>query len=933
MLEPIDYQKTASTGYYFRNDGGEVEHLRVEHPTSLLEYIRQIPKLHSIAFDFRKSAYRKKKGFVHFDQIKSVLENVRITRLSINGSDQLESLPDDLFRMPLQYLKISGCPKLVYLSASLHRYSDLVEMELIGEEFDFGPTFPRLRKLESVSCKKMRGLAGLSACRRLQKVIFQSMECEEMEESRLTLPQLEELSMSHMPNLASLPEVRKGKRIQRISLYALPKLESISLPFRSLKSLEELSISGVGSGPEKLSFPMDLYRSRQLRKLQLRHVPFHHIPDTISHLSRLQELVIERLQIQALPEVFDKLILLSQLRISSCLDLQMLPKSIEAMPALEQLTLENLPELEIIDLAFHRLLNLRTLWLKGLSNLQHIDASLARNEHIQTIHINGLTSLEQLPPFGTENGSLSGIEMSRMPKLKALPDSLVDVPLLESLKIQQVGISQLPPDMEKLCNLRVLDISAPSLAYLPESIGGLTNLTRFSFRASYVDDPGHVLSPADAFKDFSKVESMALRRAIIFWTGNGVRHLPMTSEMRTNSIGLLSLPVKNLHLHILSNVHFLNRDQRMWNPGQIESESTTVWINGQIEGGKNAFKSKLVDLGPTLKAKFAEDVDVIVLGKKATVPEGLHEHDVLFTNQQLLETLSAEKNPGLLQKKDAGDDIISNLQHLLWSADPDNVAVALEIVKNHGLPSNLQDDFLLVAKTCKDKNVKSRVRSFLRSKLDESRQKALAHSGSPFAIQKLASILPAQSLANMHYTDFRRTGRPPLAFLNIAAPDHYGRREIFEALLPGFLTNTKYLNQQQRLTREEWNEVFSHHGFQGKIRRVVINLSRCREIPEMLFEHIDTIKIMQITIGPEFPLHELYRFYKLNVLNLRGEGTDGLPMGLGALDRLRELLIHFDGPVHMPSDLVALKHLKKLMVYRSFENVEDFRGKLPLVNI
>lgn len=927
MLEQIEYDRTTTTGYFFRNLDGMVEHLNIEHPLELSNYIKVLPKLRSAKFNFSKSAY--KKTFDQEAQLIHFLENTKLTRLEIIGSLQLTELPEVLLKHPLRSLKITRCPNIKSVAEILPHLEELVILSIAGDSMHLGERFPILPKLKSLSLnlKEVSPLTQLSLCYQLEELFLNGLKNETLPEDISRLQRLKTINLQRLDHLKILPSFAAAENLETLQLMVLPSMNRMDVDFSRMQALRNFKIAHVGTEQAKFDLPDSLSECRRLNNLSLVSIPIARLPQGLENLFALENLNLENLPLEEIPDFFESMSELTYLHISYIGNLTKLPSSIQDLKSLKFFQLKGLSKIENLELDFYPLGNLEMLTIENCATLKKIDASLAQNTSVKKISLLTLPELKELPSLGRRNLRLEFLGMRDLPKLTTLPDSITTLPALQQLTGYNVGVEKLPVKIDALKSLSRLELYAENLSHLPPEIANLNTLTRFTLGTTFTKKDEKILAIHDLYPGINKQTGNEIKRAILYWIGNGYMVLPLTTEIKENTFKALHWSVKNLHLLLLSRIHYFNSDQQNVTVKDM-TKNKKVWINGTLAGNKTIFKKKLKELGLKVETKFSNQTELVVVGKKPEIPEGISSRPLQFVSQLKMEEIFKVENPGLLQKEDVPADFIYNLQQLLWSADPQNEAVALELVKANGLPESVEEDFLLIAKVCKDKNLKNRIRTFLKGRVSEAKQKAITTGSAPFSIEKLNRVLPPESLAKMYYAQFRRTKTPSTNFFRHDDGTHPGRSEMFQALLPEFLKNYGYLKNHLPLLEEEYNTIFSQPGFTGKLKRVVINLSNCIKIPEAILAHVDSLKIMELIITENFVVDSIYALNKINTLHLNGPVND-IPSGIGGLTRLHTLFVHTSTPFTLPSDFSNLKKIRTLHAYGRLKNREDFVEHFP----
>nr|CAB3488183.1 unnamed protein product [Digitaria exilis] len=215
---------------------------------------------------------------------------------------------------------------------------------------------------------------------------------------------------------------------------------------------KKLDMSGMSMGTiPHLSMPLGNITTLDLSNNNLQSIP----ESIIARLLNVVVLDVRSNQLKSLPNSIGCLSKLKVLNVSGNL-LHELPATIEECRALEELN-ANFNELtKLPDTLGFELHGLRRLSVNS-NKLAYLPSS--------TSHMTSLRLLD-----------------ARLNCLRSLPDGLENLGSLETLNVSQnfQYLRELPYGIGLLVSLRELDISYNSIAELPDSMGCLTKLARFS---------------------------------------------------------------------------------------------------------------------------------------------------------------------------------------------------------------------------------------------------------------------------------------------------------------------------------------------------------------------------------------------------------------------------------------------------------------------
>ncbi|CAI5994624.1 unnamed protein product [Closterium sp. NIES-65] len=283
-----------------------------------------------------------------------------------------------------------------------------------------------------------------------------------------------------------------------LQTFRLKKNCSEQLPssFSQLASLTrlELDYCRVGGLPEGVG------KMAKLQELYIRNCrDISEIPESVSGLVSLRVLVIVKCSsLSAIPMTLDSLTRLTQLELRGC---EQLNKAPQALPlALQILSCEN--NEQVVLPCISRLSELRTLLLGvvgarcllaigyHLSGLEHLELvleedadeflfALTRLSHLRSLTLKEVRSIKKLVECGG-----SALQELRQLNIHTTCDELTELPApittldhLTSMQIHAPNLSSLPETIGAFSRLRRLDLSnCSSLARLPASLTQLSCL-------------------------------------------------------------------------------------------------------------------------------------------------------------------------------------------------------------------------------------------------------------------------------------------------------------------------------------------------------------------------------------------------------------------------------------------------------------------------
>ncbi|KAL5701374.1 hypothetical protein ACHQM5_026719 [Ranunculus cassubicifolius] len=399
----------------------------------------------------------------------------RLQRLDLS-STMVEELPCLLNCKDLQYLVLKGCLKLETLP-KLSDLRDLVSLDVSGSTAFKHFQDDSLGEMESFQELDLSGtqiiqIPILSGCQKFSKLILK--DCSKLE----TLPQLESLSKLQVLDISGVTSVK-----------SFPGQSFVTLPSFDESKEHDLDPSGdnlfsqfqdMSIGNHCVLEEVDLSRTRftdfsflssckNLSQLSLRGclnadtTPFKCMPS-------LQKLDLSETPIEVLSSSILELKDLRQLIMKDCSRLTMLPH-------LKELTI-----LQVLDLSggtsFSQIL--REV-LGDTCTLQNIDISrtkitdfsfLSKCQHLLQLSLRGCSNLETLSFEGLLDLHMLDLSESL---IEVLSSSVLELHNLRQLFLRSCSRLRMLPHLEKLAELKVLDISGTSIKF-PAGISKLIHL-------------------------------------------------------------------------------------------------------------------------------------------------------------------------------------------------------------------------------------------------------------------------------------------------------------------------------------------------------------------------------------------------------------------------------------------------------------------------
>ncbi|HLO17397.1 MAG TPA: COR domain-containing protein [Anaerolineales bacterium] len=377
----------------------------------------------------------------------------------------------------------------------------------------------------------------------------------------------------------------------------MPELTELPESLSHLTQLQELDLSN-----HKLtSLPLWLGNLVQLQRLNLSNNQLTALPESLGNLKQLWLLDLSHNQLKTLPESLGQLIKLQSLILSDN-ELATLPESLGQLTQLQWLSLSNnhlkiLPEwlkelvqLDTLKLSNNQLTELPE-WLERLVQLETLD--LASNHF--TILSDSLKQLNQLQSLDLSNNQLT-----------TLPEWLGQLKKLYRLIVNYNQLSDLPDSLAKLDNLRELQLRYDSWA---ERQRTLSTKTSYEDNANLEDNP---LNPelAAAYKEGLEAVKTYLRAKATAQITLGEAKLILVGEGEVGKTCLMdALLGKPWQEHV--STHGIEIKQiKVTDP----DSKTEITLNGWDFGGQRVYR-------PTHQLFFSAPAVYLVVWKPREGPQ------------------------------------------------------------------------------------------------------------------------------------------------------------------------------------------------------------------------------------------------------------------------------------------------------------------------
>lgn len=848
----LEYSGPASEGIYLRK------------PLTASELKRKFPRLRGIVFEFRYSAFEPQR-IDHQALFDDILENIALEEIRMSSRGRATRLPDGAWKPTLRSLQVMDFD----IRPPVGFQNNLEKIQLQNCP-SVAPEIFKTPTLESFSAGQIAGkLEGLEQAKQLKTLVLSNFDWSAFGFDFSNFPHLETLTLENAPNLERLPSLAPLRNLRLLRLSNLPALQVFPPGIEHLKALETAHFRRIGNPAAPLELAFEELPNLKFLDLSEPNLDQFSRNGFLGKMPRLERL-----------NFWDK--------------------SMEAVAP--QIFAENLTE---ISLHGQKLRGLPTTFF-ACKNVRRASFTMARLENpgaswqvfseLENFQMH-VSEPSDLPDFGTGNSKLLSIEVSA-PEIEQFPTSW-GACALTNLKLKG-NLERLAGNWAGFENLFALHLEAASHpVFLPRNVALLPRLEQI--RINYDSSRS-----ADALKFLLELPKILTRfnvapaQRLVFGhllLENLVDAAAYSDEFKNDFLQAVNVGSEPLKRVIWENLRMLNPARQPFS--NVENlAGKTIFIAGGTRRKKSEYKEKLAEIGLQIAPKLTAATEIVLLGDgwPTDLPEGFWAAPHWFCSETDLDPLLKNAQPGFLQTLPT--DERQNLRQLVWSSDPANERLILEMLKNGGVPDEFIPDLVVVAKTSRENAVRTGLRNLLKPLAGAAPYlKVLSDSRDLLKIAQRLSyspITPGLDVAQLLVAHFRRSGEGLDLFFRFAQSlRNPFRAEMFRAILPKFLERAHYLDTVgNQLGAGELDEILSHSVFAGNLKRAKITLLG-EHLPEKLLLHAKTLSDLEI-YAPD---------------------CAALPAWLGELTKLKNLSGHFQKLTVLPDELAALKNLKTGHIY------------------
>lgn len=876
--------------------------LIISKPVDPFTTIKAFPGLKALEVEFSKTAF--KKDFDALSFINGLLANAQLEFLSIERGNNLAQLPQSLVKQPLLYFNLHA-DAITDFSETLAEIKSLQQLQLFFNEGRLGKKMGQLKQLTMlrIQADRVHDLDQIGELTNLEHLDLHVARMERLPETIGKLKKLKTLRITSS-SLSELPASLSFPQLEDLTLSTLRNLKQLHAPLLESPHLKELRLYDLAN---ELTLPHQL-QMPALEKLSFSDFQLSAFPELL--VPSLKELSLRKLNIN---RVCSKLKQCTQLENLALMELELDGDDIKELPS-ENITKYYGPVFSatgVMDFSIWPQLKDCTLSDAFLSTFSILD-----NHELKSLSVannNTLRELNKIPikvedlklgkcqaleRIDLKEGStaLSYLQVSDAPLLSTLNLDGKSLPSFRILSLERCeNLQHIPPALMVAPQLIDIRSHRNSSTLIDEQVDSLSTLLEYSKKNQFTEDELKVIG---------------------YWLFSSFRYQTPDAHIRSTSIRLLRFSNDAIFKLISKYFYELNVGKKKladFAPQALEGKK--VAIAGNTFEPKNTIKESLKGIKMKL-VNALEEADFLLLGKK-NESNTINTETLLFSESDLHHYLD-QHQPKFLKQETVTDAHLSSLRQIMWSTNPETELMALEMMKNGGLPDEVIGEAIIIAKTSEDKSVRAKYKNFLKGKISEEAFNLVSRNvrfdpdhRDPF--YSLQADFSQELLGKVVMALYQRTKNFGTTVLSIHQGDYDLRKDIvINQLVPIINERPHYISFHCNLTNEELSFILSLPIIQGQLKRLHISVNG-PDLPEALGKHT-TLKELIINgnlSGKTMP-SVLFDLKRLSELSIHSDTLESIDERIGQLKELKSIVIYNKIPVQLPESIRSLSKLKRV---------------------
>lgn len=205
------------------------------------------------------------------------------------------------------------------------------------------------------------------------------------------------------------------------------------------------------------------------------------------------------------------------------------------------------------------------------------------------------------------------------------------------------------------------------------------------------------------------------------------------------------------------------------------NSKAVIYCSGKVKLKKTEMKKIIQEMGMTLATQYTEAVTHVLIGTNSPDAAILGDKEFIPMTDTLLQQAYADTQEQFLKEnanEEGGKQLIENLSNLLRSNEDNSVLLAMEMIKNGGMPEQVFEPLLIVNKTTASSKIRKMTKEVLEVHAPTEWQglirdrlsfKAVHSNKSEVEIRRqfktLAKRIPPAQVAEFSCMMYRHTGR------------------------------------------------------------------------------------------------------------------------------------------------------------------------------